>query len=134
MPTNLNPIEVFEKNIAYLTIKERSKILRKQKLISMKKRRNELKLLKQTNKHQLNLFKNKNGQGLTEYLILVALISVSAIGITRVLGQTVSAQLANVTGALQGRGTDRRINTINRSMYSEKDFSNFSENASSQGR
>ena len=45
----------------------------------------------------LNLNLNQRGQGLVEYLIIVALMAVATIGIVRVLGQTVSAKFASAT-------------------------------------
>ena len=48
--------------------------------------------------------KNKKGQGMVEYIILVALVAIAAIGITELLGQTVRTKLAEVTAGLQDRG------------------------------
>ena len=53
--------------------------------------------------------KNQKGQSLTEYLILVALIAVSSIGIVRVLGQTTQAQIANITYSLQGKSRKAKL-------------------------
>ncbi len=39
-----------------------------------------------------------------EYIILVALVSVAALGIVGVFGQTVTAKLSQITTSLQGRG------------------------------
>jgi Flp pilus assembly pilin Flp len=79
--------------------------------------------------------KKQRGQSLTEYLILVALIAISSIGIIRVLGQTTSAQLSNITNALQGRGPKKvRMDEVRDSHYSQKDLSNFMQNTSKKGR
>jgi len=50
--------------------------------------------------------KNNKGQGMIEYIILVALVSVTALGIVSVFGQTVTAKLSQITASLQGRGKD----------------------------
>ncbi|MGH1468536.1 MAG: Flp family type IVb pilin [Bdellovibrionales bacterium] len=79
--------------------------------------------------------KNQKGQSLTEYLILVALIAVSSIGIIRVLGQTTRVQLANITKGLQGGHVNKvKAVKINESLYSTKDLSNFLNNSSSRGK
>ena len=86
--------------------------------------------MKKTHRKLIN---NQRGQGLIEYLILVALMGVATIGIVRVMGSTVSGKFAQVTGALQGRGRERQINfqTIEERHYSTKDMSNFINGASS---
>lgn len=78
--------------------------------------------------------KKQSGQSLTEYLILVALIAISSIGIIRVLGQTTRAQLSNITNALQG-GHSRKVKSIKvrSTHYSQKDLSDFMKNASNKG-
>ncbi len=73
----------------------------------------------------------QRGQGLTEYLILVALIAVASIGIIRILGQTTQAQLANITLSLQGKsGRKVQSKSVRESLYSEKDLSDFMKNSS----
>jgi len=75
--------------------------------------------------------RKQSGQGLTEYLILVALIAISSIGIIRILGQTTQAQLANITLSLQGK-SQRKVKSkrVRESLYSEKDLSDFMSNSS----
>lgn len=75
--------------------------------------------------------KKENGQSLTEYLILVALIAVSSIGIVRMLGQTTNTQLANITRALQG-GKAKKLSAerVEKKHYSKKDMSSFMNNTS----
>lgn len=70
--------------------------------------------------------KNNKGQGLVEYLILVAIIAVGAIGIVRVVGSNVSIQFTNIAKAL-GSGDSNQIKAeaIDPKMYSKKDLSNF---------
>jgi pilus assembly protein Flp/PilA len=77
--------------------------------------------------------KNQKGQGLIEYIILVAIIAVASIGVVRSLGHVTSMQLANITLALQGKGS-RKIeqNTVHEGLYSKKDLSSFTRNSSQQ--
>jgi pilus assembly protein Flp/PilA len=47
--------------------------------------------------------KNKRGQGLTEYIILVALVAVASLGVVEVLNSTLTHKLAVITAKLQGK-------------------------------
>lgn len=70
--------------------------------------------------------RNRKGQGMIEYLILVAIVAVSAIGIVRVVGANVSIQFANVAKALgSGDGEQLKAEAIDQKLYSKKDLSNF---------
>ena len=57
------------------------------------------------------MLKNKKAQGMIEYIIIVALVAISAIGITELLGQTVRTKLSQITSSLQDK-TDTAGNTI----------------------
>ena len=75
--------------------------------------------------------KKQKGQSLTEYLILVALIAISSIGVVRLLGQTARVQLSNITNALQGsRAKQIKAQEVKKSHHSQKDLSNFMKNSS----
>lgn len=69
--------------------------------------------------------KNQKGQGLVEYLILVALMAVASIAILRVLNQTVNAKLASITYALQGKKKSVSVETVEESHHEKKDLSDF---------
>jgi len=47
--------------------------------------------------------KNQLGQGMTEYIIIVALVAVAAIGIYSAFGNTIKSQMAVMTGEIAGR-------------------------------
>ena len=47
-------------------------------------------------------FTKQLGQGMTEYIIIVALIAIAAIGIYSVFGDTVTDQMGNMTQELSG--------------------------------
>lgn len=73
----------------------------------------------------------QRGQGLIEYIILVAIIGVATIGVVRSLGHATSIQLAKVTRSLQGKSSsDIKHSEVSESLYSKKDLSNFTRNTS----
>jgi uncharacterized protein (UPF0333 family) len=55
-------------------------------------------------------FRNQLGQGMTEYLIVVALIAVAAIGVYGFLGQTLRSQTAGIALELSGQSASEAIN------------------------
>ena len=44
----------------------------------------------------------QRGQGMTEYIIIVALVAIAAIGVYSYFGQAVRGQMASITGQLAG--------------------------------
>ena len=68
---------------------------------------------------------DQRGQGLIEYLIIVALMAVATIGIVRVLGQTVTAKFATATYALQGTRKPVRVEAVEDTLHKKKDLSDF---------
>ncbi|MCM2281907.1 MAG: hypothetical protein NDI61_08690 [Bdellovibrionaceae bacterium] len=77
--------------------------------------------------------KNSRGQGLIEYLIVVALMAVATIGIVRVMGQTVSAKFASATYALQGKKKAVKADAVDEGLYRRKDLGDFINGAGSGG-
>lgn len=78
----------------------------------------------------MSIIRNTRGQGLIEYLIIVALVAVSAIGVVRVVGRNVSVQFANIAKALgSGDGNQIKASDVSESLYSKKDLSNFLQGA-----
>ncbi len=75
--------------------------------------------------------KFKKGQGLIEYLILVALMAVSSIAIVRVLNQTVKARFANAIHALQGTNKKAKTDSVKQTDYQKSDLSDFMNGAAS---
>lgn len=68
---------------------------------------------------------NQNGQGLIEYLIIVALMGVATIAIVRVMGEVVSNRFAAVSGALQGDKIKNKPVKIEAANYKRKDLGDF---------
>lgn len=57
-------------------------------------------------------FMKQIGQGMTEYIIIVALIAISAIGIYSIFGDTITDQMGTMTRELAGgTGTVQAVDT-----------------------
>lgn len=48
--------------------------------------------------------KRQTGQGMTEYIIIVALIAVAAIGVYSLFGQTIRSQVSGLANEVAGTG------------------------------
>ncbi len=55
--------------------------------------------------------KNESGQGMTEYIIIVALIAVAAIATMSFFGGTIKTKFSNIAGRIAGGGgaTDAQV-------------------------
>lgn len=53
----------------------------------------------------MNAARGQRGQGMTEYIIIVALIAIAAIGVYTAFGKTVRGQMAVTAQALGGNDT-----------------------------
>lgn len=47
------------------------------------------------------------GQGLTEYIIVVALVAIAAIGVVNIFGNQLRNQFATIVGAMAGHSTGK---------------------------
>jgi len=82
--------------------------------------------------------KNKKGQGLIEYLIIVAIVAVGSIAVIKTVGANLNVQFANIAQALGGNGS-RKIDAyeVTDSLYKKRDLGSFFEgsvNASKSSR
>lgn len=75
-------------------------------------------------KQESRVLRNQRGQGLVEYLVIVALMGVATIAIVRTMGAAVSARFATVTEALQGSKQSYRVD-IKKDQFKKKDLGNF---------
>lgn len=50
------------------------------------------------------------GQGMTEYIIIVALIAVAAIGVYSLLGKTVRNQVSGIAHEISGQSSSQQLN------------------------
>jgi Flp pilus assembly pilin Flp len=83
----------------------------------------------------MSIIKNQKGQGLIEYIILVALVGVATIGMVRILQKTVKVNLANVVHALQSDEKRReQFERIEETDLKKSDFSDFMNGAANRGR
>ncbi|AOZ01129.1 pilus assembly protein [Cupriavidus sp. USMAHM13] len=57
----------------------------------------------------LKSLKQQKGQGMTEYIIIVALIAVSAIGVYSLFGQTIRNQTAGLAKEMSGQDAKDNI-------------------------
>ncbi len=82
------------------------------------------------------LLSNERGQGLIEYLIVVALIAVATIGVMRFVGQSVSSKFAEIGYALDGKKKTVAIDQPDDSVLKKRDLGDFINgvSASDSGR
>ena len=78
------------------------------------------------------LLKNKRGQGLIEYLILVALMAVATIGVVRALSYAVQTRFANTIYAIHGSKKKITTESFDESTVKKRDLSDFM-NGAAQG-
>lgn len=71
----------------------------------------------------LNLPKRQTGQGMTEYIIIVALIAVAAIGVYSFFGQTIRNQVSGLASEVSGdtAGADSARKAATSSASSSRD-------------
>lgn len=75
-----------------------------------------------------SILKNKKGQGLIEYLIIVAIVAVGSIAVIKTVGGNIDVQFANVAQALGGKESEKKdAYEVTASSYKKRDFSNFFE-------
>lgn len=82
---------------------------------------------------EFRFLSTQKGQGLIEYLIIVAIMAVATIGIVRVMGQTVSSRFATITWALQGKKKSAAMEQVHERLYEKKDLGNFFNGSASTG-
>lgn len=72
--------------------------------------------------------KNNKGQGLIEYLIIVAIVAVGSIAVIKTVGGNLNVKFATVANALGGKETRAiKAHEVTESMYKKRDFSDFFE-------
>lgn len=75
----------------------------------------------------MKLIKNKKGQSLIEYLVLICLVGVGSMAVVRVVGKNVRVQFANVARSLGGESEKLSAEKVDQKDYAKKDFSDFME-------
>jgi Flp pilus assembly pilin Flp len=59
--------------------------------------------------HNIRLAKRIRGQGMTEYIIIVALIAIAAIAVTSLFGGTIRSQMAGMAQEMSGTSANAQI-------------------------
>ncbi len=68
------------------------------------------------------------GQGMTEYIIIVALIAIAAIGVVSLFGDNIRALFATSANALAGNeDASAETNEASKDLYDHKNLKNFGE-------
>lgn len=84
--------------------------------------------MKKLNKKQL--LKKARGQGMTEYIIIVALIAIAAIGVITLFGDNIRALFGQSANALAGEQSVTKRTNVSKTEMEQKALKNFSENNS----
>lgn len=82
--------------------------------------------MKKANKK--NLLKKARGQGMTEYIIIVALIAIAAIGVITLFGDNIRALFGMSANALAGETSVANRAKKSKDELEKKKLSNFGEN------
>ncbi|ATC86456.1 hypothetical protein PARC_a1901 [Pseudoalteromonas arctica A 37-1-2] len=82
----------------------------------------------------MKMNKKQQGQGMTEYIIIVALIAVSAIGVYSFFGKTIRNQVSAIASEVSGQDSAAKIQAAKKSAddaatNADKDYNlgNFDE-------
>jgi len=59
--------------------------------------------------------RRSRGQGMTEYIIIVALIAVAAIGVYSLFGKSIRNQVAGLAQEMTGQSSTQQLNTARQS-------------------
>ncbi len=75
--------------------------------------------------------RKQRGQGMVEYLIIVAIIAIASISIVKSTGEVIQSRFHSIAEALQSNEVDNRV-SIQKNQYSGRDMGNFMKGASSK--
>ncbi len=75
-----------------------------------------------------NRAKNRRGQAIAEYLILVALVGIASIAVIQVLSTNLRRKIGDVANAIGGKSSEKiESKKVEADHYEIKDLSNFKE-------
>lgn len=80
----------------------------------------------------MSILSNSRGQGLIEYVILVAMVGVATLGMVRILQKSIKNNLADVVHVMQGEQKRQSKQTIGEDDLRKSDFSDFMNGAASK--
>jgi pilus assembly protein Flp/PilA len=72
--------------------------------------------------------KKRRGQGMTEYIIIVALIAIAAIGVVTLFGNNIRKLFGQSADALAGNADVKNDADARKTQLEEKKMENFGEN------
>ena len=79
----------------------------------------------------LQLFRSETGQGMSEYLIIVALVAIAAIGVVTVFGRDVRELFSGTTDSLAGNQAQNTA--VRANVRQNKNLRNFGQYNASRG-
>ncbi len=86
-------------------------------------------MTKQKEEVMLMKLRGRRGQGMTEYIIIVALIAIAAIGVVTLFGDNIRALFATSANALAGNETaTAKTNEAANTLYGHKNMKTFGMN------
>ena len=80
---------------------------------------------------RVRTFGGKRGQGLTEYVIIVALVAIAAIGVVNIFGNQLRNQFATIVGAMAGHKA-QKVDDLKGKADSEKTLRDLGDYAKSK--
>lgn len=78
-----------------------------------------------------SLLSNRKGQGLTEYIIVVALVAIAAIGVVNIFGNQLRNQFSTIVAAMSG-STTAKVQSLAEEAKTESNKKNLSTYAGSK--
>ena len=78
-----------------------------------------------------NRWKDRRGQGLTEYIIVVALVAIAGIGIVNIFGNQLRNQFHTIVNAMAG-GATKKVDSLEGIAATEANRKNLSTYAGSK--
>ncbi|OJH41123.1 hypothetical protein [Cystobacter ferrugineus] len=82
-----------------------------------------------TQKSQKKLLRKRRGQGMTEYIIIVALIAIAAIGVITLFGNNIRKLFGASAEALAGNEDVKNTGQTANNQLQRKNLKNFGANA-----
>jgi Flp pilus assembly pilin Flp len=79
------------------------------------------------------LLRRQSGQGMTEYVIIVALIAIAAIGVVTVFGDNIRALFGAATDSLAGKDTATAQTATAGKKADHKTLKDFASDTTSKG-
>ena len=81
--------------------------------------------------HKQAAKRNRNGQGLTEYIIVVALVAIAAIGIVNIFGNQLRNQFSTIITAMSG-SSQKKVESLSDQGRQEANKKSLSDSAGSK--